>query len=438
MLWKCFKIEHWDIRSALGQSAKQALLSKPCFPLTTRPGRVWLGVDVPVYAISPSRKLKCTCPTLSQHNRATGMWSYEEGSSKSSGHWFPFHGLSPPRQTNSPQAAMVSWQLLRMFCSPQTGQHSRFGSIQSLLTPKCTCVYGTNSPDTRDLCELRDADAWEPYRPPSLFLGCFFPLPNPLSLCLSPVSCSLPPDPHHERHFLIFSHSPTSCISLHHCSYELQCVNANFDISGLLWIHAPLFLNLSSNSASGNSCPLFFLFSYLLRDYLSHLTHHLTGRPRSWLPCHPALRFPALILRRTKKKRPGGESLSCCNTWSLSACMNKNCTPLSFELKLIRMLDKHPARLWEIRSCSSVFDIQAAIGSSSSACTVQVWDVLTSPHWQYFGIIPGWQRRSVTQLMAPDLFHWGPLQQYQTRTIIEYFNLEGPIRIQFLHHPRTT
>lgn len=138
------KYKHWDIRSALGQSAKQALLSKPCFPLT-KPEGVWFGIDVTVYAISPSRKPKCTCPTLTQQSRTTGMWSDEEGSRTSSGHWFPFMAfLLLGKQS-------TSWQLLSMSCSLQTGQHSRFGGTPSVLTPKCTCGYGTNSPDTRDL-----------------------------------------------------------------------------------------------------------------------------------------------------------------------------------------------------------------------------------------------------------------------------------------------
>lgn len=174
------KYKHWDIRSALGQSAKQALLSKPRFPLT-KPGGVWFGVDVTVYAISPSRKPKCTCPTLTQQSRTTGMWSDEEGSRTSSGHWFPFMAfLLLGKQS-------TSWQLLSMSCSLQTGQHSRFGGTPSVLNPKCTCGYGTNSPDTRD---LRDADACESYHPPSLFLGYSFPPPNPLSPCLPPAPCS--------------------------------------------------------------------------------------------------------------------------------------------------------------------------------------------------------------------------------------------------------
>lgn len=95
---KCFKIQALGHKVALGQSAKQALLSKPHFP-PAEVGRIWFGVDVAVHAISPSRKLKCTCPTLIQQNRATGMWSAEEGSRTSSGHWFPLCGLPPPRQT---------------------------------------------------------------------------------------------------------------------------------------------------------------------------------------------------------------------------------------------------------------------------------------------------------------------------------------------------
>lgn len=144
MLWKCFKIRALGHKVSFGQSAKQALLSKSWFPLT-KPGRVWFGVDVAVYAISPSRKPKCTCPALTQQDRTTGMWSDEEGSRKSSGHWFPFHGPSPPRQTNSSQAGSPSG------CSVAHGQGSRYRNTQSLLTLKCTCGYGTNSPDTRDL-----------------------------------------------------------------------------------------------------------------------------------------------------------------------------------------------------------------------------------------------------------------------------------------------
>lgn len=67
-------------------------------------------------------------------------------------------------------------------------------------------------------------------------------------------------------------------------------------------------------------------------------------------------------------------------------------------------------------------DIQAALGFSSSACTLQLWHVPTSPLSQSFGIIPRWQRGSVIQHMA--LFHCDPLQQYQTHRVIESFSLE--------------
>lgn len=52
-----------------------------------------------------------------------------------------------------------------------------------------------------------------------------------------------------------------------------------------------------------------------------------------------------------RKRRGGGGSPSGCNTWSRSACVNKNDAPLSVELKTIRTtslqpeLNEHTARL---------------------------------------------------------------------------------------------
>lgn len=200
------KYEHWDIRSALGQSAKQALLSKPCFPLT-KPGRVWFGVDVTVYAISPSRKPKCTGPTLTQQNRTTGMWSDEEGSCTSSGHWFPFHGLSPPRQTNSPQAGSHSG------CSVAPRQ----GSTAHLGAP--THYWPQNAPVDMGPVQIPETSLWAQGCCCMTVISSSFPLsgllllsPKPtVSLCFPHTL--LPPDPHHERNFLILSHSPTSCTS---------------------------------------------------------------------------------------------------------------------------------------------------------------------------------------------------------------------------------
>lgn len=140
------KYKHWDIKSVLGQPAKQTLLSKPCVPLT-RPGRVWFGVDVTVYTISPSRKPKCTCPTLTQQDRTRGMRSDEEGSHKSSGHWFPFHGLSPPRQTSSPQAGSH----LGCYVAYRQGSTADLGAPSHHWPQSAPVDMTLNSPDTEDL-----------------------------------------------------------------------------------------------------------------------------------------------------------------------------------------------------------------------------------------------------------------------------------------------
>lgn len=174
------KYEHWDIRSALGQSAKQALLSKPCFPLT-KPGRVWFGVDVTVYAISPSRKPKCTGPTLTQQNRTTGMWSDEEGSCTSSGHWFPFHGLSPPRQTNSPQAGSHSG------CSVAPRQ----GSTAHLGAP--THYWPQNAPVDMGPVQIPETSLWAQGCCCMTVISSSFPLSGLLLLSPKPTVSAFPP-----------------------------------------------------------------------------------------------------------------------------------------------------------------------------------------------------------------------------------------------------
>lgn len=158
---KCFKIR------ALGHKVGFIAICQASFrfPLA-KARRIWFGVDVTVYAISLSRKLKCTCPTPSQQKRVTGMWSGEEGSCSSSGHQFPLRGLLPPMQTPHELAAPGVPRTL------QLGQHSKCESTQPLLPPKCTHGYKTDSPDTRDpLCELRDADMW------IMFLPSFWVIP---------------------------------------------------------------------------------------------------------------------------------------------------------------------------------------------------------------------------------------------------------------------
>lgn len=84
-----------------------------------------------------------------------------------------------------------------------------------------------------------------------------------------------------------------------------------------------------------------------------------------------------------QRKRLRVESLSDCDTWSQSACMNKNYTRFSFELKTITItslqpeLNKHTAKLsgewgsahWIV---SDVQAPSAAIGFSNSVCTAAV------------------------------------------------------------------
>lgn len=169
-------------------------------------------------------------------------------------------------------------------------------------------------------------------------------------------------------------------------------------------------LTRAQTSAGGNSCPLFFLFCYWGTP--SHLTHHLTVRPRSYLPCHPASRFSALILQRMKKKRQRGGSPSCCNTWSQPACMNKNYTPISLELKVIRTisllpeLSKHPARVGNeelhfIAWHTSCYWLQqlclytASVGCTDQPIFTTFWDCLSMAEGLYYtahdpGSLPLW------------------------------------------------
>lgn len=136
------------------------------------------------------------------------MWSDEEGSRKSSGHWFPFHGPSPPRQTVRPQAGSHSgWSVAhRQGSAADLGAPSHYWPQRapvdmgpaaqtpesSLWIRRCWCmgIISSSFPLSRLLL---------PFPKPTV------PLPFPCTL--------LPPDPHHERHFLILSHSPTSCTS---------------------------------------------------------------------------------------------------------------------------------------------------------------------------------------------------------------------------------
>lgn len=84
-----------------------------------------------------------------------------------------------------------------------------------------------------------------------------------------------------------------------------------------------------------------------------------------------------------QSKKLMGESLSGCDTWSQSPCMNKNYTHLSPKLKTIRItslqpeLNKHTAKLsgeWGSahRVVSEVQAPSAATSLSSSVCTAAV------------------------------------------------------------------
>lgn len=127
-------------------------------------------------------------------------------------------------------------------------------------------------------------------------------------------------------------------------------MNANFDI-GLLWIHAPLFLSLSSKLSWCKQLSSLFPFQ-LLAEGLPFTSdsppHRQTQELTSLSPCFEVSCFDTA---KNEKEKAEGGSPSCCNTWSQSACMNKNYAPLSFELRVNRTislqpeLNKHPARL---------------------------------------------------------------------------------------------
>lgn len=108
---------------------------------------------------------------------------------------------SSSSQANTPQAGSSSGCRITY-----TQGSSRCVGTQPLLSPKCSCGYGTKSPDIGNpLCELRAADTWESSSFP---LSALF-LPSPKTTVSLPFPCTLfPPDPHHEWHFLIFSRSP--------------------------------------------------------------------------------------------------------------------------------------------------------------------------------------------------------------------------------------
>jgi len=384
MLWSVSKYKHWDRRLALEQSAKQTLLSKPRFPFA-KAGRIWSGVYVTVYAISPSRKLKCTCPTLTQQNRVTGMWSGEEGSCTSSGHWFPLRGLPLPRQTPYELAAP------RGAAEPLPRAAQQMGRLPDTTAPRMHQWVWDQQP-RHQRHSLWAQGCWHTW---IVLLPSFQVIPSlPKTVVPLPFPCSpLPPSPRHEWHFLVLPRGPhlpaTSCYVWVQTLALLMC-NEFMLLSSWTW--AP-------NSAGGDSCRLSFFFSVACQGTTL----------RVWLTTSQAgpegVNFLVTLLwgfllwyckesscSDAKEKAGQGGSPSSCNTWSCSACVNKYYTLLSVELKTIRTtslqpeLNKHSARLREGQGTAhqSVSEIQnssaafssSAFSAAAKECTDQptLWD----------------------------------------------------------------
>lgn len=375
MLWSVSKRQCWDIRLTSGKLAKSALLSKPCFPLA-KAGRIWFGVDVTDYAISRSRTLKCTCPTLTQQNGVTGMWSGEEGSRTSSGHWFPLCGLPPPRQTpdqlTAPQAATQP--------TPRAAQQG----TQALLHPEMH-PWVRNQPPRQRGPSLSAPGCWHMW---IILLPSFWVIsshPRRRNRCPSAFPCNpLPPDPCHEQHFLILSRGPL-----------FPAMSCYVWVQTLAFLVGNAFMPLSSwtwaqNSAGGDNCHLSFFFSVAWRLKGPPFASDSPARRQaqkeltSLSPCFEVSCFvTAKSLHIAMQRKRRGGSPSCCNTWSWSACVNKNYTPLLLELKTNRTtslqpeLNNHTAVLsgdWGTAHWS-VPEIQApsaAIGFSRSVYTAAV------------------------------------------------------------------
>lgn len=103
---KYFKIQALGHQADLGATCQAGFAFKAS--LLTCQGRedlIWCRCHS-LCNITQWKSSKRTCPTLTQQNGVSGMWSAEEGSRTSSGHWFPLHGGLPlPRQTPCKPAA---------------------------------------------------------------------------------------------------------------------------------------------------------------------------------------------------------------------------------------------------------------------------------------------------------------------------------------------
>lgn len=146
MLWKCFKIRALGHKVSFGAICQAGFAFKALLPThQAREGLIWCRWLSLCNITQQKTKMHMShTDSAEQDYRDVVWWG---GVTQKLRSLVPL-SWSFSSQANSPSA---SWQPLRMVCSPQTGQCSRFGSTQSLLTPKSTCGYGTSRPDTREL-----------------------------------------------------------------------------------------------------------------------------------------------------------------------------------------------------------------------------------------------------------------------------------------------